>query len=340
MSGNDISIASPRVVVTGCSAGAGRAIAERFGAAGWRVALLARDRARLDHVARRIRTSGGEALMLPTDVSDADALDRARDAVVGAWQGIDVWVNCAMATVVAPIAHMTSAEYRRVTEVTYLGCVNGTLAALKVMRAAGAGRIVQVGSALAYRSIPLQSAYCAAKAAVRGFTDALRSELRHERSAIGLTMIQLPGMNTPQFDWARNKFDRKYRPVGTVYRPEVAADAVWRAATARRAPRELWVGASAIEAIAGQLAAPWLLDRKLAHSAWEGQISDEPETPGRADNLFETVPGDYGIDGRFGAEAKPRAWTIDPQRARLGVAAAMGLLVAGLVARRRVESPD
>jgi len=339
MSRNDISTPR-RIVVTGCSAGAGRAIAERFGAAGWRVALLARNRARLDDVARNIERHGGEALALPTDVADADAVWRARDAVVAAWHGIDVWVNCAMATVVAPIARMTSAEYRRVTEVTYLGCVNGTLAALEVMRAAGAGRIVQVGSALAYRSIPLQSAYCAAKAAVRGFTDALRSELRHEGRTIGLTMIQLPGMNTPQFDWARNKFDRKYRPVGTVYRPEVAADAVWRAATAPRAPRELWVGASAVKAIVGQLAAPRLLDGMLARSAWDGQISDTPETPGRADNLYETVPGDYGIDGRFGAEARARAWTIDPHRARLGVTAALGLLVAGLVARRRGASPD
>jgi NAD(P)-dependent dehydrogenase (short-subunit alcohol dehydrogenase family) len=239
-----------------------------------------------------------------------------------------------MATVVSPIARMTSEEYRRVTEVTYLGAVNGTLAALEVMRAANAGRVVQVGSALAYRSIPLQSAYCAAKAALRGFTDALRTELRHQGSAIGLTMIQLPGMNTPQFDWARNKFDRKYRPVGTVYRPVVAADAVWRALPASRAPAELWVGASAIKAIAGQLALPRVLDRVLARSAWEGQISDVPETPGRKDNLYETVPGPYGIDGRFGAEAKPRAFMLDPTPARALLAGAAALLATRVIARR------
>jgi short-subunit dehydrogenase len=223
-------LAGSRVVITGASAGAGRAIALRFAAAGCKVALIARDADRLRDLRREIQAAGGaEALDLPCDVAHAPAVDEVRDRIVTAWSGIDIWVNAAMATVVAPISKMSADEYRRVTEVTYLGTVNGTIAALQPMRSAGTGRIVQVGSALAYRAIPLQSAYCAAKFAVRGFTDALRSELRHEGSRIRVSMVQLPGMNTPQFDWARNKLTRKFRPVGTVYSPEVAADAVLRA---------------------------------------------------------------------------------------------------------------
>ena len=325
-----------RVVVTGASAGAGRAIALRFGAAGCRVGLIARDSERLAQLRHEIEAAGGAALELRCDVADAAAVDEARDRVVATWSGIDVWVNAAMATVVAPIAHMRADEYRRVTEVTYLGVVNGTLAALHAMRAAGAGCIVQAGSALAYRAIPLQSAYCAAKFAVRGFTDALRCELHHEGSPIRLSMVQLPGMNTPQFDWARNKFARRLRPVGTVYNPEVAADAVLRAVESDAS--ELWVGVSTVKAIVGQMLVPRWLDSLMARTAWEPQLDDTLEPAHRADNLLQTVPGDYGTHGRFVAEENDRALIIEPHRAR--VALSWALAAAALLAwGRRRSSP-
>src|SRR6185312_1127362 len=228
------------VVVTGAGAGAGRAIAERFGREGWRVALLARSRPRLEAAKATIESTGGEALVLPTDMSDAKAVFAARDAVLQAWGAIDAWINAAMATVVGPMAEVTPDEFRRVTETTYLGYVYGTLAALEPMRAKGHGAIVQVGSALAYRAIPLQGAYCACKFAIRGFTDSLRAELEHDRSRITVSMLQMPGMNTPQFDWARNKLPNKYQPVGDVFDPEVAAEAAFRAV--RTGAREYWVG--------------------------------------------------------------------------------------------------
>lgn len=314
------------VVVTGAGAGAGRAIAERFGREGWRVALLARGRERLEAAKAEIEAAGGQALALPTDMSDAGAVFAARDAVLKAWGVIDAWVNAAMATVVSPIAGMAPEEFRRVTETTYLGFVHGTLAALEPMRARGCGAIVQVGSALSYRAIPLQSAYCACKFAIRGFTDSLRAELKHENSAITVAMLQMPGMNTPQFDWARNKMPTKYQPVGDVFDPDVAAEAAWRAV--RSGAREYWVGGSAVESIVGQMVSPTLMDRYLAKAAWAPQLSAAPETPGRPDNLFEPVAGDQGARGRFGGQAKPRALILDPERAR----AALGLIGAALLA--------
>ncbi|MDQ6621354.1 MAG: SDR family oxidoreductase [Pseudomonadota bacterium] len=322
---------SRTVVVTGASAGAGRAIAQHFGSRGWRVGLVARNVERLEAARREIEDSGGSALVLPADTGDAQAVFAARDKAMAAWGSIGVWVNAAMSTVVSPIARMTPEEYRRVTEVTYLGYVHGTLAALEVMRASDRGTIVQVGSALAYRAIPLQSAYCAAKFAVRGFTDSLRTELLYQRSRVRVTMVQLPGMNTPQFDWARNKFATKYQPVGTVYQPEVAAAAVYRAAL--HAPRELWVGGSAIQAILGQLVAPGVMDRILARSAWSGQVTETPEAPQRRDNLEESVPGPYGVHGRFDSRAQPKALVVNPQHLRLGVLALAAALASRLVTR-------
>jgi len=271
-------------------------------------------------------------LALAVDVADADALFAARDTVVEAWDGIDVWVNAAMATVVGPVEQIRPEEFRRVTEVTYLGAVHGTLAALAAMRAANRGVIVQVGSALAYRAIPLQSAYCAAKFAVRGFTDALRCELEHEGSRVRLSMVQLPGVNTPQFDWARNKMPRKYGPVSDVYQPEVAARAIFRAACDH--PRELWVARSAIQAIFGQHLLPRWLDRRLAEQGWDGQLQAEAETPGRPDNLFAPVPGPVGAHGRFTARAKAAAWILDPDRARLAVLGLSGGFAGFLLGRR------
>lgn len=324
----------PVIVVTGGSAGAGRAIARRFGARGWRVALIARDQGRLDSASREIEALGGQALARAADMADAAAVFRARDAILAEWGQIDVWVNAAMVTVVGPISRVTPEEFRQVAEVTYLGCVHGSLAALEAMRPADRGVIVQVGSALAYRAIPLQAPYCAAKFAVRGFTDALRAELRHEGSAINVAMIQLPGMNTPQFDWARNTFARKYRPVGAVFDPDIAADAVERAVRSR--PRELWVGGSAIQAIVGQMAAPALLDRILARTAWAGQLDKADEDPDRPDNLEAPVAGEIGARGQFGAEARRRAIMLDPETARWGVACALVLGgLAGLAALGR-----
>jgi NAD(P)-dependent dehydrogenase (short-subunit alcohol dehydrogenase family) len=316
-------------VVTGAGAGAGRAIAERFGREGWRVGLISRSESRLQAAREAIEAAGGEALVLPADVADHKAVFAARDRVLDAWGGIDAWVNAAMATVLAPVWDAAPEEYRRATEATYLGCVHGTLAALEPMRRQGRGSIVQVGSALAYRAIPLQSAYCASKFAIRGFTDSLRAELRHQRSAIRVSMIQAPGMNTPQFDWARNHFSHKYQPVGDTFDPDVLAEAVLRAV--RHGPREYWVGGSAVQAIVGQMVSPTLMDLYLAKAVWNGQLTDQKEIPGRPDNLFEPAPGDQGARGRFGARAKPRAMIVDPEQARLtfGLAAVAALMAAG-----------
>jgi len=318
------------VVVTGAGAGAARAIAQRFGREGWRVGLVARSRERVASAAREIEAAGGEALPLPLDVADFTAVEAARDQILERWGAIDAWVNAAMATVVSPVADMAADEYRRVTEVTYLGCVHGTLAALDPMRRRNKGAIVQVGSALAYRAIPLQSAYCACKFAIRGFSDALRSELLHQRSAVTVTMLQMPGMNTPQFDWARNKLPTKYQPVGEVFDPTVAGEAAWRAV--KDGPRELWVGGSAVEAIVGEMVAPNLMDRYMAKAAWEGQVTSTAN-PHRPDNLFEPPKGDPGMRGRFGGRAKSQAWILDPAKARaaIGLAALGGLVTAATV---------
>jgi len=317
----------PRVVVvTGAGAGAGRAIARRFGRERWRVALLSRDPERLRSAADEISRFGGEALALPTDVADADAVFAARDRVVEAWGTIDAWINCAMATVVGPIENLAPADFRRVVDVTLMGYVYGTQAALSVMRPRDRGAIVQIGSALAYRAIPLQSAYCSCKFAIRGFTDSLRAELIHAGSKVTVSMLQMPGMNTIQFDWAKNLFDRKYQPVGDVFDPDVAAEAAWRAV--RDGPRELWVGGSAIQAIVGQLLLPPLLDRVVGKSGFDQQISDDAEPPGRPDNLYRPVHADVAARGRFSARAKASAWTIEATHARVTTAAAAAAFFA------------
>lgn len=319
--------ANRTVVVTGAGAGAGRAIAERFGREGWRVALISRDPARLQTARRVIETAGGEAMALPLDVADAEAVFKAKDAVMQAWGGVDAWINCAMATVVGPIEQIPPKDFRRVVEVTLLGYVYGTLAALQAMQRADRGAIVQVGSALAYRAIPLQSAYCASKFGIRGFTDSLRTELRHRGSGITVSMLQMPGMNTIQFDWAKVLLPNKYQPLGEVFDPDVAAEAAWRAV--REAPRELWVGSSAVKAILGEMVFPPLLDRILARTGYDGQISDIPHSPDEPDNLYAPVARDVAARGRFSDQAKLRAWTVDATRLRLGLAAAT-LVATGL----------
>jgi short-subunit dehydrogenase len=314
---------APVVVVTGAGAGAGRAIARRFGREGWRVALISREEERLEDAKNEIEAAGGQALVIPTDVARPQAVFAARDRVVQEWGTIDAWINCAMATVVGPIDELDAEDFKRVVEVTLLGYVYGTQAALSVMKPRNQGAIVQIGSALAYRAIPLQSAYCAAKFAIRGFTDSLRAELKHAKSNIKVSMLQMPGMNTLQFDWARNLFKDKYQPVGDVYDPDVAAEAAWRAV--QRGPREYWVGKSAIEAIVGQLVFPPLLDKLVSKSGYEQQISQTPEAPGRPDNLYEPVKGHQAARGRFGGRAKPKALILDATHARIGAAAAVVL---------------
>jgi NAD(P)-dependent dehydrogenase (short-subunit alcohol dehydrogenase family) len=269
------------------------------------VALVARNREALSNAAEEIRSEGGEAAVLALDVADAEAVANAARQVAERWGGIDVWVNNAMVSVFSPVEQMTAAEYRRVTEVNYLGYVNGTLAALAEMKRSGGGTIVQVGSALAYRSIPLQSAYCASKAAVRGFTDSLRCELLHDRSRIRLTMLQLPAVNTPQFDVVKSRLPNHPQPVPPIFQPEVIARAVLYAAD--RAPRELWLGGSAIKAILAQRLAPGLLDRYLARTGYASQQTDQPDPPDRPDNLWESVPGDRGAHGDFDGKAIGRS---------------------------------
>lgn len=318
----------PTVVITGASAGVGRAAAVAFARRGWAVALMARGRQGLEAARREVEGAGGEALVAAADVADPEAVSAAAERVAAAWGRIDVWVNNAMATVFAPVEDITPEEFKRVTDVTYLGQVHGTLAALKHMRRQGGGTIVQVGSALAYRSIPLQSAYCAAKAAARGFTDSLRSELIHDGSRIRLTMVHLPAINTPQFDWSRSRLPRRLQPVPPIHDPEVAGEAIVRAA--QEAPRELWVGGPTMQAILGTMAAPGPLDRLMARQAWDGQMTDEPAQD-RPDNLFQPVEGVWGARGRFTAQAKRRAVSAPASVVR-GVSAAAGVALVGALA--------
>jgi NAD(P)-dependent dehydrogenase (short-subunit alcohol dehydrogenase family) len=309
-------------VVTGASAGVGRAVAQALAREGWNLGLVARSAERLEAARREAAQLGASALALPADVADAQAVFAAADKTAEAFGGIDLWVNVAMATIFAPVHDITPAEFKRVTEVTYLGQVHGTLAALRHMRPRDRGTIVQVGSALAYRSIPLQSAYCGAKFAIRGFTDSLRSELIHYNSRIRLTMVQLPAVNTPQFDWARARMPRRPQPVPPIHQPEVIAQHILRAA--REAPRELWLGWPSVRAILGGMLAPNLTDRLAARMAWDGQMTQEPAQP-RDGNLFETVPGHQGSHGSFDARARSEVTGYDPLHLR---GALFGLAVA------------
>jgi short-subunit dehydrogenase len=320
-------------VVTGASSGVGRAIARAFADEGARVALIARNRDGLDAAAREVRARGGEALVLALDVADAQAVDEAADAVVGAWGGIDIWVNDAMVSVFSPISEMKADEFKRVTEVNYLGYVHGTTAALRHMRRRDAGVIVQIGSALAYRSIPLQSAYCASKAAIRGFTDSLRSELIRERSRVAVTMLQLPAVNTPQFEVVRNRLPKHPQPVPPIYQPEVIARAAVYATLHPK--REMWIGWSATKAILGQRLVPGFLDRYLAKKAWESQETTSlpaghPIKHDR-DNVDSALPGDRGAHGVFddrSRAASTKLWA----RTHRGSLALVGLSLAALLA--------
>jgi NAD(P)-dependent dehydrogenase (short-subunit alcohol dehydrogenase family) len=323
------------VVVTGATAGVGRAIARRFACAGDRVGLIARDQSALDEVKRELEAFGAEAAAEAVDVADADALFAAAARLEDRLGPVDIWINDAMETVFSRVVDMSPAEIRRVTEVCYLGFVHGTMAALKSMRPRKSGRIIQMGSALAYRGIPLQAAYCAAKHAIRGFTDSLRAELIAEGSPIRVSIVELPAVNTPQFDWARVHMSHAPRPMGRPVQPEAVADAVFRAA--RGSWREYWLGLPTILLILGDFVLPGALDHYLARTAISGQQTKTLIEDGRPDNLDHPVTPLHRVRGSFGAEAETHAPLVIGEVARLATVAAgaLVLFVAGALYRGR-----
>jgi NAD(P)-dependent dehydrogenase (short-subunit alcohol dehydrogenase family) len=323
------------VVVTGASSGVGRATARELARRGALLGLIARGADGLAGARGDVEAAGSRALVVPTDVADATQVETAAQMIERELGAIDVWVNDAMTSVFAPFWRIEPEEYRRTTEVTYLGAVYGTMAAVRRMRMRNAGTIVQVGSALAYRGIPLQSAYCGAKHAMQGFTESLRCELLHERSNVKITMVQLPAMNTPQFDVVRSRLPRKAQPVPPIYQPEVAARAIaWAAEGHDR--REIWVGGSTAITIAGNKFAAGVGDHYLGRTGFDSQQTKEPADPSRPDNLFEPVPGDRGAHGRFDDRAKARSlqpFTAMRRRTLLAAAGAVGVAV-GFAVRR------
>jgi NAD(P)-dependent dehydrogenase (short-subunit alcohol dehydrogenase family) len=311
------------VVITGASAGIGRATARAFAARGARIGLIARNAEALEAARNEVEARGGEAVVAIADVADAEAVERAAQSIEAGFGPIDVWINNAMTSVLGPIREITPDEFRRVTEVTYLGVVHGTLAALRRMQPRDEGVIIQVGSTLAYRGIPLQAPYCAAKHAIQGFHDSLLAELLHDGSSVRVCMVNLPAVNTPQFRWIRNHMPRKPKPFGTIFEPEVAARAiVWAADHPRR---ELNVGWGTSQAIIANAFAPGLLDRYLARIGYDQQQSDEPEPASRPDNLHTPVPGDAGAHGVFGEQAKSTSPQLlaNTHRGAIGAAVAV-----------------
>ena len=320
------------VVVTGASAGVGRATVRAFASEGARVGLIARDTEGLHAAAREAGGLGGKGLAAPADVADADQVEAAAERIERELGPIDVWVNNAMTTVFARVADVTPAEFKRATEVTYLGTVYGTMAALRRMLPRNAGRIIQVGSALAYRSIPLQAAYCGAKHAIAGFTDSLRTELIHDKKKISLTMVQLPAMNTPQFTWCRSKMPHQPQPVPPIFQPEVAAERiVW---ASHRNRREVFVGIPTVAAIELNKVAPAIADYYLGRTGFDSQQTQEPVSNDRPDNLFEPLPGDFGAHGIFGdraySEAATTWFSVHKGTTALAGAAAFGILAFAL----------
>jgi len=326
------------IVVTGASSGIGRAIARRFAEdEGARVALLARGRAGLDGARREVEAAGAQALPISLDIADADAVDAAAQAVEEAFGEIDVWINDAMTTVFSRFQDVEPEEFRRATEVTYLGTVWGTRAALRRMLPRDRGTIVQVGSALAYRGVPLQAPYCGAKHGIKGFQESLRCELRNSGSRVHLTMVQLPGVNTPQFDHCRDKLPNEPKPVAPVYQPEVAARAVHWAARHRR--REVWVGVPTVYTILGNRLSPAITEHYLARTAVRSQQTDRPVAPDRPDNLHAPDLHDPGAHGSFDDQAHarcPQLWAATHRRALLGAALA-GAAAGGLLRARRTS---
>ncbi len=317
------------VVVTGASAGVGRAVVRAFADLGADVALLARGHDGLEGARREVEAAGRRALAIPCDVAVSERVEAAADQVERELGPIDVWVNDAMVSVFSPVSEMKPEEYRRVTEVTYLGTVYGTLAALKHMKPRDRGVIVQVGSALAMRSIPLQSAYCGAKHAMRGFTASLRSELLHEKSHVRVVMVHLPAVNTPQFDWVRSRLPNRPQPVPPIYQPEVPARAIVYAAL-HDVGRELELGWSTREAVLGNKVAADFADRYLAKHGFDSQQTDQPADPARPDNLWQPLAGDHGAHGAFDDRARGSSSQFWLRRHRRGVIAAAAAAALGL----------
>lgn len=321
------------VMITGASAGIGRATARAFAKRGAKIGLFARGHDRLEAAKREVEDLGGQGLVLVGDVANEKAVENAAEQLETTFGPIDIWVNDAMVSVFSPVAEMTPEEFRRVTEVTYLGYVWGALAALRRMRPRNRGVIVLVGSALAYRGIPLQSAYCAAKHAIRGFADSLRCELIHDRKKIRVCLVEMPAVNTPQFNWVKSRLPNQAQPVPPIYQPEVAAEAIVFAATKKR--REVYVGFPTVEAIVGNKIAPGLLDHYLGRSGYQSQQTNQPEDPNRADNLFAPVPGDFGAHGMFDRQARKfslQLWLDTHRDFLIGALLVPALVLGGLLA--------
>lgn len=332
--------ASTVVAITGSSAGLGRAIAHAYAKRGAKLGLIARNPEALDAAKQECEALGGEALCLVTEVADAEAVDRAATQLENAFGPIDVWINDAMVSVFSPVKEMEASDYKRVTEVLYLGFVHGTLAALRRMLPRNRGTIIQIGSALSYRSIPLQSAYCACKHAINGFTDSLRCELHHDRSNVKITNIQMPAMNTTQFDWVKNRMPDMTQPVPPIFEPEVAAEVVYAAGVAKNPRREYWVGSSTVAAIVGQKLFPGLLDKHLGKTGYKAQqLQGHPQDPNAPNNLYEYVPGRHSARGKFDDRSKRTSvevyFSLHREWFALGVAALAGIGGTWLAVRRR-----
>lgn len=323
------------VLITGASAGVGRATARAFAREGANVGLIARGLDALEATRQEVEELGGRAWVVPVDVSNADALEAAAELVEQHLEPIDVWVNCAMTSVFSPVMQTTPAEFKRVTEVDYLGYVYGTLAALKRMVPRDHGTIIQVGSALAYRGIPLQAAYCASKHAIQGFCDSLRSELLHDKSSVEVCTVQLPALNTPQFSWVKSRLPNKAQPVPPIFQPEVAADAI--VFVSHHPRREMYVGWPTVKAVVGNKLVPGFLDHYLARTGYSAQQTDEPEDPKRPHNLWRALPGDRGAHGSFDHRAdsfSPQLWA-SKHRGWLALAAGLTLATGFAIARKQ-----
>jgi NAD(P)-dependent dehydrogenase (short-subunit alcohol dehydrogenase family) len=326
------------VVITGASAGVGRATVREFAKRRASIGLIARGTDGLEGARREVESAGGRALVLPVDVADSAQVEAAAERVESTFGPIDIWVNNAMASVFSPIKEMTAEEFKRVTEVTYLGYVYGSLAALKRMLPRDCGTIVHVGSALAYRSIPLQAAYCAAKHAVLGFFASLRTELLHDGSNVKTTMVQMPALNTPQFGWVKSRLPRKAQPVPPIFQPEVGARAIYYAAH-HPERREYYVGFSTVKAIFGNKLAPSFGDHYLARDGYDAQQHDGPEDPNRPNNLWHPVSGDHGAHGTFDERASSFSMELWLEMNRKWLGAALGLLAAGALLSRVKRQP-